>query len=298
MNRLSLATFAIVLSLFSFLAHNATAAEPTVQPLWPEGEVPGAKGTEAKDTPKLTVHLPEKRSAKGTAVVICPGGGYRYVAIGHEGHEIARWLNTHGIAAFVLDYRHNGNGYQHPIPLQDAQRAIRTVRAGAEKWKLNPKHIGIVGFSAGGHLASSAAVHFDAGDADADDAVERVSSRPDFAVLGYPVIAFDKPYSHRGSQANLLGENPSAELIEKMSTERQVTKNTPPTFLWHTGEDAGVMPENSVQFYLALRRAGVPAELHVYQHGRHGLGLATQVEGTKAWPGQCIDWLRGQGMLD
>lgn len=273
------------------------AAEPKAELLWPNG-APGAKGDQPADKPTLIVHLPEAGEANGAAVVVCPGGGYGHLAMGHEGQEIADWLNSFGVAALICDYRHRGKGYGHPAPLQDAQRAIRTARARAAEWKIDPGRIGIMGFSAGGHLASTAGTHFDAGDPGAADPVQRVSSRPDFLILCYPVIALDEPYSHRGSQRNLLGEEAGPELIRNLSNEKQVTAQTPPTFLFHTDEDKGVPPENSVMFYLALRRAGVPAEMHIYRVGRHGLGLAAETPGTSNWPKQCQDWMRGLGLLE
>jgi acetyl esterase/lipase len=201
------------------------------------------------------------------------------------------------VAGFILDYRHRGKGYGHPAPLQDAQRAIRTVRARAAEWQIDPARIGILGFSAGGHLASSAGTHFDAGQPDAADPVARVSCRPDFLVLCYAVIAFDEPYTHRGSQQNLVGKDAPAELVRSLSSEKQVTPQTPPTFLWLTDEDKGVPAENSVFFYLALRKAGVPAELHIFQRGRHGLGLAADVPGTAAWSKCCELWMANRGLL-
>jgi len=281
----------------SVLTAGATSAgEPKVELLWPQG-APGAKGQRPEDKPTLTIYLPDRQKATGTAVAICPGGGYGHLAMDHEGHQIARWFNSMGVAGFIVDYRHGGKGYRHPAPLADAQRAIRTIRARAHQWGVDPGRIGVMGFSAGGHLASTVGTHFDGGDPDAEDPIERVSCRPDFMILCYPVIAFDEPYSHRGSQKNLLGEDPDAELVRSLSNEKQVTPQTPPTFLFHTDEDKGVPAENSVYFYLALRRAGVPAELHVYRNGRHGLGLAPETPGTSSWPQRCEDWLRGQGLL-
>lgn len=275
----------------------APAAEPEGELLWPAG-APGALGDAPNDRPRIFPYPAAKEGNARAAVIVCPGGGYGGLAISYEGHDIARWLNGFGVSALVLDYRHRGKGYGHPAPLQDAQRAIRTMRAKASNWGVLPDRIGILGFSAGGHLASSAAVHFDAGSPDAADPIERVSSRPDFAVLCYPVVAFNEPFTHRGSQNNLLGEDADAALVEKMSSEKQVTSQTPPTFLWHTTEDAAVPPENSVVFYLALRKAGVPAELHIYEKGRHGLGLAIDAPGAASWPKSCEEWLRGRGLLD
>jgi acetyl esterase/lipase len=272
-------------------------AEPKGELLWPGG-APGAKGDSDDDKPTLTIFLPPKEQANGAAVVVCPGGGYGHLAISYEGFDIGRWLNDHGIAAFVLKYRHRGSGYAHPAPLDDAQRAIRTVRARAKEFGVDPARIGILGFSAGGHLASSAGTHFDAGKADADDRIERAGCRPDFLILCYPVISFTTPYAHAGSRKNLLGENADAGLVEKFSNELQVTPETPPAFLWHTDADSGVPPENSVLFYLALRKAKVPAELHIYEQGRHGLGLAEKQPGAAGWPTSAIAWMRGQGLLD
>jgi acetyl esterase/lipase len=229
-------------------------------------------------------------------VVVCPGGGYGGLAMDHEGKQIADWLNSLGVAAFVLKYR-LGPRYHHPAPLQDAQRALRTVRSNAQAFGIRPDRIGIWGFSAGGHLSATAGTHFDAGDLNAVDPIERVSSRPDFLILAYPVISFTAEYSHRGSRKNLLGDAPDPALVENLSNEKQVTPQTPPTFLLHTDEDSGVPPENSVAFYLALRKAGVPAELHIYQRGQHGVGLALNDPILSSWPGRLADWMRVRGLL-
>ncbi len=278
----------------SALTASALAAEPKAELLWPNG-APEALGDEAKDKPTLIIYLPEKPN--GAGMVICPGGGYGGLAMDHEGHQIGRWLNEHGIAGFICDYRHRGKGYGHPAPLQDAQRAVRTVRTRAKEFGVEPSKIGILGFSAGGHLTSSALTHFDAGKPDAEDEIERASSRPDFGVLCYPVIAFDQPFTHKGSQTNLLGKDAAAELVASMSSEKQVTDQTPPCFLWHTAEDKGVPPENSIVFYSALIAHKVPAELHIFEKGRHGVGLGKDVPGTDAWPAACLAWLRGRGVI-
>lgn len=270
--------------------------EAKTELLWPQG-APGAKGDSDNDKPTLTISLPPADKATGAAVVVCPGGGYGGLAMTYEGTEIGEWFNSFGVAAFVLKYRHKGSGYQHPAPLQDAQRAIRTVRARAGEFKVEPDRIGILGFSAGGHLASTAGTHFDKGKADAPDTIDRVSCRPDFLILCYPVISFTAPFTHQGSRKNLLGENPDPKLVESMSNELQVTSETPPTFLWHTNEDSGVPPENSAVFYLALRKAKVPAEMHIFEHGRHGLGLAKQIPGVSSWPDRVVDWMGGRGLL-
>ncbi|MBN2293136.1 MAG: alpha/beta hydrolase [Pirellulales bacterium] len=292
-NRLFAAT---VLLACICLSSTAIANEPVKELLWPDG-APGAKGDKPDDKPTLTICLPDAAKANGAAVVICPGGGYGNLAVDHEGKQIASWLNSMGVAGFILEYRHRRRGYGHPAPLQDAQRAIRTVRARAKEFKIDPKRIGIMGFSAGGHLASSAGTHFDAGDPNATDLIQRVSCRPDFMILCYPVIAFDEPYTHRGSQYNLLGKDADPALVKKMSSEKQVTKDTPPTFLFHTDEDKGVPAENSVMFYLALRRAGVPAELHIYRRGPHGIGLNRQPGATATWPKRAEEWMKEMGFF-
>jgi acetyl esterase/lipase len=292
-----MALMLVTVDLPSFSGTAAQAAEPKVELLWPAG-APGAKGEEPNDKPTLTIYVPDDDKTARAAIVICPGGGYGHLAMDHEGHQIAQWFNSLGAAAFICDYRHNGKGYRHPAPLQDAQRAIRTVRARAEEFGVDTAKIGIIGFSAGGHLASTAATHFDAGAADAEDPIQRAGCRPDFAILCYPVIAFDEPFTHKGSQRNLLGADADPALVRSLSNEKQVTAETPPTFLFHTDEDKGVPPENSVAFYLALRKAGVPAEMHIYRSGRHGLGLAADVPGTCNWPKQCAAWMRGLGLIE
>ena len=281
------------------------AASPTVIPLWPQG-TPGAKGTDPdKDVPTLTICLPKAETATGAAAVVCPGGGYGMLAVDHEGKQVAEWLNSLGVAAFILKYR-LGPRYHHPAMLEDAGRAIRTVRAGADRWSLDPHKIAIIGFSAGGHLASTAGTHFDAGKPDAEDPIERVSSRPDRLILVYPVIALATPFGHAGSVRNLLGDNPTHELVESLSNERQVTKETPPAFLAHTNADKGVPAENSILFALALRKASVPVELHLFERGPHGLGLGGGTAQFKIapdpafqmWPKLCETWLKNQGFLD
>lgn len=273
----------------------AADEKPKVELLWPRG-APGSVGTEERDKPSLTIYLPPADRATGTGVVVCPGGGYGALAVGHEGKDPAEWLVRHGIAAFVLRYR-LGPRYHHPAPLQDVQRAIRMVRSRASEWHLDPHRIGIWGFSAGGHLASTAATHFDAGKRDADEAIERVSCRPDFAILCYPVITLRPPYAHMGSRRNLLGDKPDEKLVESLCNETQVTERTPPTFLFHTDEDKGVVAENSILFYQALRKHKVPAELHIYEGGPHGVGLAVGRGAVSAWPEQLAGWLKAHGLL-
>jgi acetyl esterase/lipase len=285
----------IILTLF--LAIGVTASPPKPLLLWPDS-APGAQGTEAKDRPAVFVYPAPADKANGTAVVVCPGGGYGGLASSYEGHDIARWFNTFGVTGLVLDYRHRGKGYGHPAPLQDAQRAIRLTRANAEEWHVDPKRVGIMGFSAGGHLASTAATHFDTGDPKAKDPIEQQSCRPDFAILCYPVIALGQPFGHHGTQQNLLGKNPDPALVASLSSARQVTPETPPTFLWSTWEDHVVPAENSIVFFQALKRAKVPTELHIFARGRHGLGLAKGTPGTELWPDLCRAWLLNQGVLE
>lgn len=271
----------------------AEAAE--VELLWPDG-APGAKGDADADKPSLTLWLAPKDKANGAAVVICPGGAYHHLAVGHEGRDVAAWLNSLGVAGFMLKYR-LGTRYRHPAMIQDAQRAVRTVRARAAALGIDPKRIGILGFSAGGHLASTALTHFDDGKPDADDPIERVSCRPDFGVLVYPVVSLTTKHTHRGSMRNLLGNDPDPKLVKLLSNELQVTPKTPPTFLIHAGGDRGVPAENSVLFYLACRKARVPAELHIYEKGGHGFGLAPKDPILSTWPARCAEWMRGRGLL-
>ncbi len=269
------------------------ATAPKTVLLWLNG-APGALGTADSDQPKITIYLPDK--PVGTAVVVLPGGGYGMLAMDHEGLQIAHWLNGYGIAAFVVQYR-LGPRYHHPIELGDAQRAIRYVRANAADLGAAPDRIGVWGFSAGGHLASTTGTHFDSGNPSAADAIDRVGSRPDFMILSYPVISFTTPYTHRGSLKNLLGDNPDPKLVESLSNELQVTPQTPPTFLFHTTTDSAVPVENSIMFYMALRKAGVPAEMHVYEKGQHGVGLASYDPALSTWPVLLADWLRTRGLL-
>jgi acetyl esterase/lipase len=266
--------------------------EPKVFLLWSDG-APGAVGQEEADKPSLTVFQPPADRATGATVVICPGGGYGHLAVGHEGQDVGRWLNSIGVTGFMLKYR-LAPRYRHPAPLQDAQRAIRTVRARAKEWNVDPKRIGIWGFSAGGHLASTAGTHFDDGKAEANDPIERAGCRPDFLILAYPVITLEPPYAHLGSRNNLLGKKADLKLVESLSNEKMVTARTPPTFLMHTNSDAGVVPENSVLFYLALRKAKVPAELHIYEKGPHGVGLAPRDPILSTWPDRLAAWLKAR----
>jgi acetyl esterase/lipase len=263
-----------------------TVADPDFPPLWPAGSL-GAGTYDAGDHPAITPCLVPSDRLHG-AVIVCPGGGYARRAP-HEGEPVARWLNSLGISAFVLSYR--VAPYRHPHPLADAQRAIRYVRAHAGRWHIDPARVGILGFSAGGHLAATAATHFDGGNPAAADPVERAGSRPDAVILCYPVISFVQ-HAHQGSARNLLGDDPSEEQRRLLSNELHVTAETPPAFLWHTAEDGGVPVENSLVFGAALRRHGVPFALHVFPHGRHGLGLAQDTPLVSTWPDLCAAWLR------
>lgn len=267
---------------------------PKVELLWPGG-APGALGDEDTDRPNLTIYLPHANEAH-SAVIVCPGGGYGMLAVDHEGKQIADWLSARGVAAFVLRYR-LGPKYHHPIELGDAQRALRFVRYHAADYGIAADKIGIWGFSAGGHLASTAGTHFDSGNSSAADPVDRMGSRPDFMILAYPVISLNTQYVHRGSLRNLLGDNPDPQLVASLSNETQVTPQTPPTFLFHTTTDSGVPVENSVLFYLALRKAGVPAEMHIYEQGPHGVGLALFDPILSAWSRQLEPWLRLHGWM-
>jgi acetyl esterase/lipase len=266
-----------------------------ILPLW-QGPAPAAQGTEDKDIPTITVYLPRNTPAGMTAVIVCPGGGYGALAMNHEGRQVANYLNNLGIAAFVLKYR-LGPKYHHPVEIGDAQRAIRTLRANAASWRIAPDRIGIMGFSAGGHLASSASTHFDAGNSAASEAIDKAGSRPDFAILGYPVISLVEPWTHQGSKRNLLGENPDPALARNLSGELAVTAQTPPTFIFHTNADTGVPAENSIHYFLALRKAGVAAEMHIFQKGPHGVGLAGDDAANSEWPKLLANWLRVNGLL-
>lgn len=271
----------------------APASAPAVEPgkphrltIWP-GEAPTGEGkTEKADVP-LTVHLPPAERATGAAMVICPGGGYGGLVVGPEGHGIAAWLNRHGIAGVVLEYRLPRGRCM--VPLLDAQRAIRTVRANAKAWNIDPGKIGIIGFSAGGHLASTAGTHFDAGDPSSADAVARVSCRPDFVVLVYPVVSMG-PKGHGGSRNNLLGPKPAPETIDLFSNEKQVTDRTPPMFLAHAKDDKPVPPENSQMLYDALKARNIPARYLELPSGGHGLN-GYKGPMWDAWQAQSLAWL-------
>jgi acetyl esterase/lipase len=270
---------------------STTAIAPTML-LWANG-APGALGDADDDKPSLTAYIPASNPTK-TAVVIAPGGSYMHLSMVKEGSDVAAWLNARGVAAFVLKYR-LGPKYHNPIELGDAQRAIRTVRADAAQYGVAPDHIGMWGFSAGGHLTASAGTKFDAGDAAAADPIEQQSSRPDFLILSYPVITMEDPYVHKLSRTDLLGDAPTQEDMDAMSPELHVTAQTPPTFLFTTTDDHTVPVLNSVMFYSALVKAGVPAEMHIFQHGAHGSGLAPTNPQLRPWTDLLIKWMRERG---
>jgi acetyl esterase/lipase len=301
-----------MLPLLFVLCYTSSRAQEFTLPLWPAGKVPFYQKsieTEKRDTgdvihinlvqsPDIAVYLPSKRNATGQAVIICPGGGYGGLSYSWEGSDPARLLSARGIAAIVLKYRlPNSKSIvtPHLAPLADAKRAIRLVRANARKWNIKKEAVGIMGFSAGGHLASTLATHFDSGDPNAADSIERQSSRPDFAVLVYPVISMSKPIMHAGSRNNLIGATPDSLLARLYSNELQVTAQTPPTFLVHATDDKSVPVENSLLFYQALKDNNVPAEMHIYPKGGHGFGLAVGRSYLETWTDRLVDWMRGLG---
>lgn len=267
----------------------------TPVPLWPGG-APGALGNSTNDIPTITPYLCES-NATGAAMVICPGGGYQHLAP-HEGNDYALWLNQHGVTCFVLKYRLGSNGYCHPAMLNDAARAVRWVRAHADEYKIDAHRVGIMGSSAGGHLASTLLTHFDDGDVNAADMVERQSSRPDLGILCYAVISLGE-FAHKGSRNSLLGTNAPPDLVKLLSNELQVTTNTPPCFLWTTFEDKAVPMENTLLFAGALRKNHVPFDLHVYQKGPHGMGLKDKppFANPHPWAADCLFWLKAQGFM-
>lgn len=285
----------------SLLLSVMLAADPTDQPLWGE-KIPGPTSSDAKNVPTLTFHPAPADKATGTAVVVCPGGGYSGRATNHEGKQIVEWLNARGVHAAVLKYRTaNESKVTPPIepgPMNDVQRAIRTVRANAKEWGVDAKKVGVWGFSAGGHLASTAATHFDNGKADSTDPIEKQSCRPDFAILAYPVISMEEGVTHGGSRNNLLGKTPDAKLVEFYSNDKQVTKDTPPTFLFHTKEDKAVLLKNSELFFEALKKAKVEGcKLYVEEKGPHGIGLGQKLKEPSKWPVELEAWMTGRGLL-
>lgn len=274
----------------SALAEMPLTGEPII--LWPNG-APLQAGPGENDIPVMYKYLPEQPT--GTAIVVCPGGGYRGHALDHEGEQVAQWLTKNGIAAFVLRYR-LAPAYKHPAPRIDVQRAIRTVRARSAEWGIKPDHIGVLGFSAGGHLTATAATQFNKSDSAKADIIDEVSARPDFAAPIYPVITM-KDFGHSGSKTALLGEDAPAELAEEMSLETQVTTDTPPIFIAFTTEDQAVPVKNGLAFYEACVNAKVPVEMHLFEKGRHGLGLGVEDLPFKAWPDLFIVWLKSRGII-
>jgi acetyl esterase/lipase len=302
----------VILLIFAclFFQTNFVMSQETTFPLWPSGKVPNYQKTdeiEKRDTsetihisrvqfPDMTVYMPAKRNATGQAVIICPGGGYVNLSYDWEGTDVAKLLNSKGITAIVLKYRlpnSKSNIIPNLSPLMDAKRAIRMTRFYATKWNIKKDKVGIMGFSAGGHLASTLGTHFDNGDPKATDSIEQLSSRPDFMILIYPVISMSKNIMHAGSRNSLIGNHPTDELAKLYSNELQVTKETPPTFLVHATDDKSVPVENSLLFYQALKDNNVPAEMHIYPKGGHGFGLALGKGYLETWTDRLIDWLRG-----
>lgn len=300
MNRTTRFIFIAAAGMAIAAARSATAASDPRDPrtpdasvlLWP-GMAPIGDGTQEKSTASIRVFLPPKAQATGTAVVICPGGGYGGKVLTHEGSYVAQWLNSHGIAGIVLDYRLPHG--RHAVPLLDAQRAIRLARANAKAWDLRPNRIGIMGFSAGGHLASTAGTHFDAGNPNAADAADRLSCRPDFMILIYPVIRMDEQ-GHKGTRINLLGPDPKPERVTLYSNEKQVTDQTPPAFLAHAQDDKTVPPLNSASFCDALKAHHIPAEYLKLPYGGHGLS-GYKGPMWEAWHKGALAWLAQTGFL-
>jgi acetyl esterase/lipase len=289
---------AFLLSLLFFtVAFSSPSPAQTVVPLW-EGPAPQSHGNTPNDIPTLTVFLPQNATGPTSAIVICPGGGYAKLSMEYEGVNEAQYFQSHGVAAFVLKYRLPINGYRHPVPLLDAQRAIRLVRSRAADWKIDVAKVGIMGFSAGGHLASTLETHFDAGNASAADPVDQQGCRPDFAVLVYPVISMKDGLTHSGSKANLLGPNPDPALVENLSNDTQVTPQTPPTILVAAQDDHTVPIENSRLMYAALQKAGVPSAIQEYPHGGHGFGFGpNRPNAPPGWLDKVYDWLKTQSLV-
>lgn len=293
--------------LIFFLVISSSYSQSNVFDLW-DGKIPNSQETTENEIievteitriglvkkPTIEVFLPSKQSATGKAVIICPGGGYRILSYDWEGTDVAKWFNSKGIAAFVLKSRmplSKSLIVPHEAPLQDAQRAIRWVRYHAEKYHVNPNQIGIIGFSAGGHLASTLAVQFDTPNNFKGQDLDTISARPDFNILIYPVVTMKDDYTHKGSQKNLLGKQASDVLKLKYSNELHVSENTPPTFMVHSGNDNAVPVENTLQFYKALNDKGVNAEMHIYPQGGHGYSLAIGKGLLQTWPDRLFEWL-------
>ena len=275
----------------------STPPAQTVVPLW-NGPAPHSQGSSPDDIPSLTVFLPENPAKPTSAIVICPGGGYCMLAFEHEGTNEAAWFQQKGVAAFVLKYRLPVHGYRHPVPLLDAQRAMRLVRSHAADWKIDPAKVGVMGFSAGGHLAATLDTHFDTGTPNDAHSIDTLGCRPDFAVLVYAVISMKDGTTDPGSKLNLLGPEPSPSLVENLSNETQVTPETPPTVLVHSADDGVVLIENSHLMLAALQKAGVPSALHEYPRGGHGFGFGPkQTSAPAGWLESACDWLKKQGLL-
>ncbi len=302
----------LFLSLSLFGICTSISAQKTIR-LWP-GKIPFSTGVVEKEIvtdrghvrnvqdPELIVYLPEKEKATGAAVVICPGGGYAVLAIGHEGHDIAKWFNEFGVAGIVLKYRlptSDNIVNNKEVPLSDVQRAIRTVRFNAEKWGISHDKIGVMGFSAGGHLASAAGTHFNDRLNVPEDDMQKVSCRPDFMILVYPVISMSEGYMHRGSMKNLLGPNAAREDMIRFSNDLQVTADTPPAFLVHSSDDKAVPVQNSISFYTALQKNGVLSELHIFKSGGHGYGLGRKDGAShNLWPENCKAWMKEMKFIE
>lgn len=295
---LALTLFAATLPLAAQNAPNHFLDAPddghVAVPLWPAG-APGALGNDASDIPTLNAYLP-KSNPTHTAVIVVPGGGYSILALNHEGAQIGVWLADHGIAAFIVKYR-LGPRYHHPIELGDAQRALRTVRAHAAQYGVDKDHIGMWGFSAGGHLVGMVGTHFDAGNAQAADPIDRVSDRPDFVISSYGALTLQQGVAKPSALRPVLGVEPTPEILDEVSPDKHVTAQTPPYFLYATTTDQAVPPLSSVVFYTALVRAGVPAEIHIFQQGPHGTALAQSYPALSAWPGLLENWLRQNGWI-
>jgi acetyl esterase/lipase len=292
--------------LYTALMLSGAVAQDQIIEVWPDG-APGAiknlayiEGLASDkpnrvlrvSNPTLAIYLPDQSQNTGTAVLILPGGGYRRLAMDHEGYDMAEWLNSIGVAAFLLKYRLPNDSIMVDKkigPLQDAQEAMRLIRRHAGKWQINPNKVGVIGFSAGGHLAATLSTRF----ADVTyQSVDQISARPDFAILGYPVISMDSAITHSGSRRRLLGNHPADSLVTRYSNELQVSKTTPPTFILLAADDRSVNPENSIRYFQALQHNGVKAELHIYQQGGHGFGLALDGAGESMWTKNCQAWLK------
>lgn len=290
-------------------------APPVELPLW-QGEAPGSEAFDGAEQavargqgdradrwvsgvsrPTISVYLPAASEAPTAAVVVCPGGGYAGLSYDKEGHFVAKWLRDRGVAAAVLKYRTGGGAHQHPVPLSDAVRAVRVVRDRADEWNVRPDAIGVMGFSAGGHLAATVGTRWEEGDAGDSDALQQTSARPDFLALIYPVISMEQGVTHGGSRRNLLGDSPSADAIDRLSADTSVTDQTPPALLIHAADDRAVPDENALRFYAACRAHGVPAELHVFEEGGHGFGMWREELPVGQWPELLAAWMRRHGWM-